>query len=101
MNVAYTSLELFCPNYACQVSKTCLAIIVNHLELFSTIFGAKFVFKLLTKYAFEIIIENGKKILPIQLLLPNSKAMQNFQLVPKSKVVENKFLSNFYFWAKV
>jgi hypothetical protein len=24
-------------------------------------FGAKFVFKLLTKYAFEIIIENGKK----------------------------------------
>ena len=40
-------------------------MIVNHLELFSTIVGAKFVFKLLTKYAFEIIIENDKKILPI------------------------------------
>jgi hypothetical protein len=38
-----------------------LAIIVNHLELFSTILGAKFVFKLLTKYAFEIIIEKGQK----------------------------------------
>ena len=61
MNVAYTCLELFCPNYACYVSKTCLAIIVNHLKLFSIIFGAKFVFKLLKKYAFEIFIENGKK----------------------------------------
>ena len=44
-----------------RLVKTCLAIIVNHLELLSTIFGAKFVFKLLTKYAFEIFIENGKK----------------------------------------
>ena len=35
-------------------------MIVNHLELFSTIFGAKFVFKLLTKYAFEIIIGKGQ-----------------------------------------
>ena len=36
-------------------------MIVNHLELFSTIFGAKFVFQLLTKYAFEIIMGKGSK----------------------------------------
>jgi hypothetical protein len=49
-----------CPNYACKAKKTSSAIIVNHLELFSTIFGAKFVFKLLTKSA-KIIIEKGQK----------------------------------------
>jgi hypothetical protein len=38
-----------------------LKIIVNHLELFSIIFGAKFVFKLLAKYAFKNILENSQK----------------------------------------
>jgi hypothetical protein len=51
----------FCPNYACQANRTYVTIIVNHLELFSTIFGAKFVFELLTKFAFENIIEKGQK----------------------------------------
>jgi hypothetical protein len=52
-----------------------VTIIVNHLELFSTIFGAKFVFELLTKFAFENIIEKGQKsslfsfYFPIQNLL--------------------------------
>ena len=61
-----------------KVSKTCLAIIVNHLEFFSIIFRAKFVFTLLTKYAFEIIIGKGQKSPLFSFLLLNSKSMQNF-----------------------
>jgi hypothetical protein len=37
----------------------------THLEIFIVQFGAKFVFKLLAKYAFKDILENGKKTLPI------------------------------------
>jgi hypothetical protein len=32
----------------------------NHLEIFIMQFGAKFVFKLLAKYAFKNILENSK-----------------------------------------
>jgi hypothetical protein len=38
-----------------------LGLNTNHLEIIIMQFGVKFVFKLLSKYAFEIIIENGQK----------------------------------------
>jgi hypothetical protein len=34
----------------------------NNLEMFHMQFGAKFVFKLLSKYAFKNNLENGQKI---------------------------------------
>ena len=34
-----------------------MATIVNHLEMFSSIFGAMFVFKLLSNFALKIILE--------------------------------------------
>jgi hypothetical protein len=40
---------------------TCLVANTNHLEIFLTHFGAKFVFELLAKYAFKNILENGQK----------------------------------------
>ena len=46
-------LELFCLDYACQVSKTCLAMIENHLELFSAIFGANFCIQVIAKFCFK------------------------------------------------
>ena len=42
-----------------RLGKTYLAIIVNHLELFSTAFAAKFIFKILPNYAFK---NNSSKI---------------------------------------
>ena len=42
-----------------RLEKTCLAMIVNHLELFSAIFfGTKFVLKLLPNSALKIILQN-------------------------------------------
>jgi uncharacterized protein YybS (DUF2232 family) len=42
-----------------RLVKTCLSIILNHLELFSMIFGATFVFKISPNFAFKNILENG------------------------------------------
>jgi hypothetical protein len=42
-----------------------VAIIVNHLELVNTIFGATLVTKVLSKFAFKNIIEKWSKTLPI------------------------------------
>ena len=49
---------IFAQSMLARISKTCLAMIVNHLELFSTIFGARFVFKLLPNFALKIILQN-------------------------------------------
>jgi hypothetical protein len=41
-------------------------------------FGEKFVFKLLAKYAFENILENGQKPSIFSFYIPIQKSMQNF-----------------------
>jgi hypothetical protein len=47
-----------------------LIINANHLEIFIMQFGAKFVFKLLAKYAFKNILENSKKPFIFSFCIP-------------------------------
>jgi hypothetical protein len=59
-----------------------LAIIANHQELLSIIFGAKFVFKLLSKYAFEITVENSQKNPPYLAFTSKFKIYAKFLVGP-------------------
>jgi hypothetical protein len=63
-------------------------------------FGAKFVFKLLAKYAFENIIENGKKLSIFSFCIPiqNLGGIFSWCLKQSCRVLNSKqllFLSHF------
>ena len=79
-------LELFCPDFACSVSKTCLAIMVNHLEMFSSIFGARFVLKLIQNFASKVISQKLGFGVKHWLWFYNSKYRKNLALVITAKL---------------
>jgi hypothetical protein len=95
VNVAYTCLELFHRNYACYANKTWVAIIVNHLELVSTNFGATLVFKVLSNLLLKILLENGQKpfIFSFYSLIQNLLGILSWSLNKSCRGLNYKQLS--------
>jgi hypothetical protein len=72
-----------------------VAIIVNHLELVSTKFGATLVFKVLSNLLLKILLKNGKKpsIFSFYSLIQNLLGVLSWSLNKSCRELNSKQLS--------
>ena len=75
-------------------------MLVNHLGLFSSILGAKFVFKLFQNFALKIILQNEGFELKLTLILA-FKIYQEFGFGHKIKVVDIEKWNKFHFYTNL